>query len=87
MFRACDVCRCDGYDKFILNAWVALAAILVTPLCFVVTALINKHSRASTEINLVIMGKLNDYAAEQISGHHLVRGFDHIERSDRALMN
>ncbi|NLL64227.1 MAG: ABC transporter ATP-binding protein, partial [Clostridiaceae bacterium] len=70
---------------FILNAWVALAAILVTPLCFVVTALINKHSRAKYRDQSKIMGKLNDYAAEQISGHHLVRGFDHIERSDRAF--
>ncbi|HHX37438.1 MAG TPA: ABC transporter ATP-binding protein, partial [Clostridiaceae bacterium] len=69
----------------ILNAWVALAAILVTPLCFVVTAFINKRSREKYRAQSNIMGELNDYAAEQISGHHLIKGFDHGRRSDIAF--
>ena len=60
---------------FRLAPGVALAALAVTPLCFVVTALINRNSRAMYRKQAAAAGRINAFADEAIEGQTVLRSF------------
>ncbi len=70
------------YMMLRINVPVALAVLLVTPLCFFVTAFINKRSRQAYAEQATISGQLNDYAGEQLEGRRLLVGFDRTEMTE-----
>lgn len=59
----------------LIDVRVALAAIVVTPLNFLVTALINRNSRAMYRRQAEVAGKLNAFADETIDGQVVARAY------------
>ena len=58
-----------------LNPMVALVAVLVTPLCFVVGYLITRYGSRRFREQSQALGRLNGYTEELISGQHTVKAF------------
>lgn len=59
----------------ILNPWVTLVVVFVTPLCFFVGYFITKYGSKRFREQQKALGRLNGYAEEMISGQRTVKAF------------
>lgn len=64
-----------------LNPGVTLVAVLTTPLCFLVGFAITKYGKHRFAEQSRILGRLNGYAEELISGQRTVKAFGYEERA------
>ncbi|MFZ5878892.1 MAG: ABC transporter ATP-binding protein, partial [Chloroflexota bacterium] len=67
---------------FVLNAWLALAALLVVPIMFWFTQFIAKYTRKGFRALQKELGEINSVMEESISGQRVVKAF---RRSDVAI--
>jgi ATP-binding cassette subfamily B protein len=67
---------------FVLNAWLALAALLVVPIMFWFTQFIAKYTRKGFRNLQKELGEINSVMEESISGQRVVKAF---RRSDVAI--
>ncbi len=67
---------------FILNAWLALAALLVVPIMFWFTQFVARYTRRGFRNLQKELGEINGVMEESISGQHVVKAF---RRSDTAI--
>ncbi|HHV50740.1 MAG TPA: ABC transporter ATP-binding protein [Clostridiales bacterium] len=65
-----------------LNPYVALVAVFVTPVSFLIGYFITKYGKKRFSEQARILGKLNGYAEEIISGHHTVKAFGYEKTSE-----
>jgi ATP-binding cassette, subfamily B, multidrug efflux pump len=66
---------------FILNAWLALAALLVVPIMFWFTQFIAKYTRRGFRDLQKELGEINSVMEESISGQRVVKAFRRSETS------
>ena len=64
-----------------MNPMVALVAVLVTPLCFVVGYFITRYGSRRFREQSQALGRLNGCAEELISGQHTVKAFGYEEQA------
>ena len=62
-----------------LNIWLTLVALIATPLIFVLTKTITKHTKVLFKQQQDILGRLNGHIEENISGILLVKAFSREE--------
>ncbi len=62
-----------------LNIWLTLVALITTPLIFVLTKTITKHTKVLFKQQQDILGRLNGHIEENISGILLVKAFSREE--------
>lgn len=75
------VLLCLGF-MLSLNPLVTLVAVFVTPLCFLVGFAITKYGSKRFKEQSRILGSLNGYAEELITGQHAVKAFGYEERAE-----
>ena len=68
-----------------LNPWVALVAVFVTPLCFLAGYFITRYGNRRFREQSRVLGELNGYAEEMISGQRTVKAFGYEPRSIRTF--
>lgn len=68
-----------------LNPWVALVAVFVTPLCFLAGYFITRYGNRRFREQSRVLGELNGYAEEMISGQRTVKAFGYERRSIRTF--
>ncbi len=74
------VLLCLGF-MLSLNPMVTLVAVFVTPLCFLVGFFITKYGSRRFREQSRVLGRLNGYAEELISGQRTVKAFGYEGRS------
>jgi ATP-binding cassette subfamily B multidrug efflux pump len=67
---------------FVLNAWLALSALLVVPIMFWFTEFVARYTRKGFRDLQKELGEINGVMEESISGQHVVKAF---RRSDVAV--
>ncbi len=67
---------------FSMNPLVALVAVFVTPLCFLVGFFITKYGSKRFKEQSRVLGKLGGYTEELISGQHTVKAFGYEQRAN-----
>lgn len=68
---------------FMLNPWIALMILAITPLYYLIASFIAKHSSGMFRKQQKILGDVNGFAEEYISGLSIVTSFGYEEQMEQ----
>lgn len=86
LFSGIVMIVCTLVFMMVMNVWIALVVVVITPLSMFVAAFITKLSRKQFLVQSETQGELSSYIEEYVGQQKLVKSFSFEEDSQKAFM-